>query len=98
MAEKYEKLDRMRADIQQTKNRIEKLQADLKRKEGKLKDAEAEQMLADIYDLALTPEQLGEFLQQFRAEKFKPATNARIQAVMEVISDEKNTEESEDEE
>ena len=97
MAEKYEKLERMRADIMQTKNRIEKLQADLKRKEGKLKDAEAEQMLAEIYELAITPEQLGEFLEKYKADKSKPVTNPRIQAVMEVISDER-LEESEDEE
>ena len=97
MAERYEKLEKMRADIIQTKNRIEKLQADLKRREGKLKDAEAEQMLAEIYELELTPEQLAEFLHKYKADASRMQTSPRIQAVMEAIKDD-DTEESEDEE
>lgn len=97
MAERYEKLDKMRADIEKTKNRIEKMQAELKIREGKLKDAEAEQMLSDIYELSLTPEQLGEFLQKIKAEKFVQNSTARSYAVRNVNSEKKESEGTEDE-
>lgn len=97
MAERYEKLDKMRADIEKLKDRINKMQADLKIKEGKLKDAEAEQMLSDIHELSLTPEQLAEFLHKYKADAYKLQTSTRVQAVMEAIKDD-DMEESEDEE
>lgn len=98
MAERYEKLDKMRADIEKTKERIERLQAELKRKEGKLRDAEAEQMLSRIYEMALTPEMLDEYLDKYKSDRHQVRSNmpSRVELIKEALDD--DMEESEDEE
>ena len=63
MAEvKYEKLDRIREDIKRDRARVAKLQEQIRTKEAKLKEAEANQIVADVGAMNMTPEQLGEFL------------------------------------
>ena len=63
MAEvKYEKLDRIREDIKRDRAKVAKLQEQIRTKEAKLKEAEANQIVADVGAMNMTPEQLGEFL------------------------------------
>lgn len=59
---KYEKLDRIREDIKRDKEKLLKLQEQIKAKEAKLKEAEANQIVADVGAMNMSPEQLGEFL------------------------------------
>ena len=58
----YEKLDKLRAEVERCKNRIEDDKAKLKLAEQKLQEAENTQILADVGALHLSPEQLAEFL------------------------------------
>lgn len=58
----YERLDRLRADVERWKKRIEEDRMKLKQAEVKLQEAENSQILADVGALKLTPEQLAEFL------------------------------------
>lgn len=58
----YEKLDKLRAEVERWKNRIEEDKGKLKLAEQKLQEAENTQILADVGALHLTPEQLAEFL------------------------------------
>lgn len=59
---KYEKLDRIREDIRRDKDKLAKLQGQIKSKEAKFKEAEASQIIADVGAMNMSPEQLGEFL------------------------------------
>jgi len=69
MADKYDKLDRMRADIQKDRDKVTELLERIKIKEAKLKEAEASQIVADVSALNMTPEQLGEFLALIQSGK-----------------------------
>jgi len=60
----YEKLDRLRADVERWKQRIEEDRAKLKVAEQKLKEAENAQIIADVGAMNFSPEQLALFLQQ----------------------------------
>lgn len=59
----YEKLDKIRADLDRAKRRRAEADARVKQLELKLKEAENSQILADVGALKLTPEQLAQFLQ-----------------------------------
>ena len=59
----YEKLDKLRAEVEKWKARIEDDKAKLKQAEQKLQEAENNQILADVGAMNLTPEQLAQFLQ-----------------------------------
>ena len=65
----YEKLDRLRADVERWKQRIEEDRAKLKVAEQKLKEAENAQIIADVGAMNFTPEQLALFLQQVASGK-----------------------------
>lgn len=69
MEVKYEKLDRIRADIQKDRDKVAKLLEQIKVKEAKLKEAENSQIVADVGAMNMTPEQLGEFLALIQSGK-----------------------------
>ncbi len=58
----YEKLDKLRAEVERWKRRVESDKAKQKAAEDRLKEAESTQILADVNALNLSPEQLAEFL------------------------------------
>ena len=58
----YEKLDKLRTEVERCKRKVEDDRAKLKAAEEKLKEAESSQILADVGALNLSPEQLAEFL------------------------------------
>ncbi len=62
MDNRYEKLERMRADIARDREKVDRLQELIRQKEAKLKEAEASRIVADVTEVDLTPEELGEFL------------------------------------
>lgn len=98
MENKYEKLDRMRADIARDREKIAKLQELVRQKGIKLKEAEASRIVADVTELNLTPEELGEFLTMIKSGKLdqirSDATTYRPQPISAKTDDE---EEEEDE-
>lgn len=60
----YEKLDKLRAEVERLRQRVEDDKARLKAAELKLKEAENSQIIADVGALNLTPEQLAQLLAQ----------------------------------
>lgn len=63
----YEKLDRLRADVEKLKAKIEDDKNKLRLAEQRLKEAENAQILADVGAMNLTPEQLAQFLQMVQS-------------------------------
>lgn len=59
----YEKLDKLRAELEKARQRRAEADAKVKQLEQRLKDAENTQILAEVGALKLTPEQLKMFLE-----------------------------------
>ncbi len=106
---KYEKLERMRTDLARDKEKLLKLQEQVKIKEIKLKEAEATRIVADVNELNLTPEQLGEFLMLIQSGKidmlnsdatiYRPAVSEpEPEEEEEEVTDETNIEEEDQDE
>lgn len=72
---RYDKLDRIRADIEKDRKKVLKLQEQIKLKEAKLKDAEASQIVADVTAMNMSPEQLGAFLELIESGKLEAYMN-----------------------
>lgn len=88
MAEiKYEKLDRIREDIKRDKAKVVKLQEQIKIKEAKLKEAEANQIVADVGAMNMSPEQLGEFLALIQSGGLHDLLSGKTQVAAERSSD-----------
>lgn len=93
MAEiKYEKLDRIREDIKRDKAKVVKLQEQIKIKEAKLKEAEANQIVADVGAMNMSPEQLGEFLALIQSGGLHDLLSRKTQVASESSSDAMNDE------
>ena len=88
MAEiKYEKFDRIREDIKRDKAKVVKLQEQIKIKEAKLKEAEANQIVADVGAMNMSPEQLGEFLALIQSGGLHDLLSGKTQVAAERSSD-----------
>ena len=59
----YEKLDKLRADLERAREKKSEIEAKIKNLEQRLKEAEEAQILADVKALNLSPGQLARFLQ-----------------------------------
>lgn len=59
----YERLDKIRGELDRAKQRRAEAEAKVKALEEKLSEAENTQVLADVNALKLTPEQVAQFLQ-----------------------------------
>ena len=71
----YEKLDKIRAELDRARQRRAEADAKVKQLEQKLKEAENSQILADVGALKLTPEQLAQFLQLAASGQMPVAQN-----------------------
>ena len=79
MAEiKYDKLDRMRADIKRDRDKVARLQEQIKSKEAKLKEAEASQIITDVGAINMSPEQLAEFLALIRSGQLNTILSGQV--------------------
>ena len=58
----YERLEKLRAEVERCKRKVEDDRVRLKAAEQKLQEAENSQILADVGALNLSPEQLADFL------------------------------------
>ncbi len=96
----YEKLDRLRADVERCKKRIEDDRARLKAAEAKLQEAENTQILADVGALNLSPEQLAELLRLVNSGKVVRTASTTCEDKKEFIEEEEfdESEDAEDEE
>ena len=65
----YERLDKLRAEVERCRKKVEDDRLKLKAAEEKLKEAEHTQILADVGALNLSPEQLAGFLKLVAAGK-----------------------------
>lgn len=74
----YEKLDKLRAELERAKQRRADADAKVKQLEQKLKEAENTQILADVGALKLTPEQLAQFLQLAASGQLPMAQNGPV--------------------
>lgn len=70
----YEKLDKIRGDLAKAREKRDEAEAKVKQLEQRLKDAESKQILTDVGNFNLSPEQVAEFL-QFMAKGQLPQTN-----------------------
>ena len=69
----YEKLDKLRAEVERCKKKIEDDKLKLKQAEARLQEAENSQILSDVGALNLSPEQLAEFLKLATSGKLASA-------------------------
>ena len=95
----YEKLDKIRAELERARQRKADADAKVKQLEQKLKEAENTQILADVGALKLTPEQVAQFLQmaasgQLPIEQSNPVEGPATTVATEVKDD--DYDESED--
>ena len=81
----YEKLDKLRAEVERWKRRVESDKAKQKAAEDRLKEAESTQILADVNALNLSPEQLAEFLKLVASGN--PVVNKNETAVKHSVND-----------
>ena len=77
---KYDKLEKMRADIQKDKDKVAKILEQIKVKEAKLKEAEALRIVADVEEVKMSPEELGKVLELIREGKLKDLLNGKTNA------------------
>ncbi|MBQ8821728.1 MAG: DUF4315 family protein [Lachnospiraceae bacterium] len=99
----YEKLDKLRAELDRAKQRRADADAKVKQLEQKLREAENSQILADVGALKLTPEQLAQFLQlaasgQLPATQSNPVVSATPVSATEENDDYEESEDFDDEE
>lgn len=77
---KYDKLEKMRADIQKDKDKVAKMLEQIKAKEAKLKEAEALRIVADVEEVKMSPEELGKVLELIREGKLNDVLNGKTPA------------------
>lgn len=99
----YEKLDKIRAELERARQRKAEADAKVKQLEQKLKEAENTQILADVGALKLTPEQVAQFLQmaasgQFPIAQSNPIAEPTVKVTTEVKEDEYDESEDFDDE
>ena len=95
----YEKLDKLRAELDRAKQRRADADAKVKQLEQKLREAENSQILADVGALKLTPEQLAQFLQMAASGQLPAVQSNPVVSVTPVSATEQSAddyEESED--
>lgn len=93
----YEKLDKLRAELEKARQRRAEADAKVKQLEQRLKDAENTQILAEVGALKLSPEQLKTFLEMATSGQLGTTEPAVIKGSTEVKEDIENDDmESED--
>ena len=76
----YERLDKLRNEVTRIKQKIEDDKVKLRLAEDKLKEAENQQILADIGALNLKPEQVAELLKTLTGGKIPSIGHERPEA------------------
>ena len=94
----YERLDKLRAEVERCKKKVEDDKGRLRVAEQRLQEAENSQILADVGALNLSPEQLAEFLKLATSGQLgNPGTsNAYAVAEKEILQESKVEKEDDD--
>lgn len=96
----FERLDKMRAELERAKQRRADADAKVKTLEAKLKEAENNQIIADVSAMKLSPEQVAQFLKLVSSgqlnvpEAVQQSTETKVTVVEDEATDEDD--ESED--
>ena len=96
----FERLDKMRAELEKAKQRRADADAKVKTLEAKLKEAETNQIIADVSAMKLSPEQVAQFLklvasgQSNAPEAVQQSTETKVTVAEDEATDEDD--ESED--
>ena len=88
----FERLDKMRAELEKAKQRRADADAKVKTLEAKLKEAENNQIIADVSAMKLSPEQVAQFLNA--PEAVQQSTETKVTVAEDEATDEDD--ESED--
>ena len=88
----YEKLDKLRAELEKARQRRAEADAKVKQLEQRLKDAENTQILAEVGVLKLSPEQLKMFLEMATSGQLGTTESAVIKGSTEVKENIENDE------
>ena len=88
----YEKLDKLRAELEKARKRRAEADAKVKQLEQRLKDAENTQILAEVGALKLSPEQLKMFLEMATSGQLGTTEPTVMKGSTEVKEDIKNDE------
>lgn len=91
----YEKLDKIRAELDRAKQRRADADAKVKQLEQKLREAENSQILADVGAMKLTPEQLAQFLQLAASGQLPMTQNSAATNIRPVSAAEKENDKDE---
>ena len=83
----YEKLDKLRAELEKARQRRAEADAKVKQLEQRLKDAENSQILAEVGALKLSPEQLKMFLEMATSGQLGTTEPAVMKGSTEVKED-----------
>lgn len=83
----YEKLDKLRAELEKARQRRAEADAKVKQLEQRLKDAENTQILAEVGALKLSPEQLKMFLEMATSGQLGTTEPAVMKGSTEVKED-----------
>ena len=89
----YEKLDKLRGEVERLKRKLEEDRNRLKAAEQKLKNAENAQIIADVGALNLSPEQLAQFLQMVQQGGSANVDSQQTEAIEPELSDDEDQEE-----
>ena len=92
----YERLDRLRGEVERLKKKVEDDKNRLKAAELRLKNAENAQIIADVGALNLSPEQLAQFLQMVQQGETGNVTIVQAQEIDEIEEDDYLEEEEND--
>lgn len=90
----FERLDKMRAELERAKQRRADAEAKVKTLEAKLKEAENNQIIADVSAMKLSPEQVAQFLKlvasgQLNAPKaVQQSTESKVTVAENEVTDE----------
>ena len=90
----FERLDKMRAELEKAKQRRADADAKVKTLEAKLKEAENNQIIADVSAMKLSPEQVAQFLKlvasvQLNApEAVQQSTESKVTVAENEVTDE----------
>ena len=98
----YEKLDKLRAELEKARQRRAEADAKVKQLEQRLKDAENTQILAEVGALKLSPEQLKMFLEMATSGQLGTTEPAVIKGSTEekedIVNDDMESEDFDDDE
>ncbi len=93
----YEKLDKLRADLKRAREKKAEIEAKIKTLEHRLKEAEETQILADVKQMNLTPEQLAKFLQLATSGQLPMPGREEVDVLLDEVGNSTVTKELEEE-